>query len=95
MAATVRMAGSATAKPCAAQPANQHWYATVIAEKSAHVHPSRATSARERSRSRTKPNAAQPSTLGTRNARKPVHPQSLSMMNGRYMPMHHVQLDVQ
>jgi hypothetical protein len=29
------------------------------------------------------------------NARKPVHPQSLSMMNGRYMPMHHVQLDVQ
>ena len=73
----------------------KHWNATVTALKSAHVHPSRAATARERERSSTNPNAAHPSTFGTKNAQNPGQPHSRSRMNGRYIPMHHVQLEVQ
>jgi len=67
----------------------------VTALKSAQVQPSRAARVRERCALRTKPNAAQPRTLGTKNAQNPGQPQSRSIMKGRYMPMHQVQLDVQ
>ena len=73
-------------------PAKKMWYAIVTTEKRTASQPQRDRSQRDRSGGAAQPKSTHPATFGTAKTRKPSQPYCRSMIAGRNMPMHQVQL---